>query len=135
MGFVSWTKTWKVSGDPSALFLIGPELKPLLFLVPISQGVSKSPCTTVWKELKKWNSSVSPTSAVIESGANVKRPLPTLIRMVCWATVTPTVAARRAIEECITVIDEQNEAEIGKNERQGIILQGEDVRRLTLERK
>jgi len=68
--------------------------------------VLKSPCTTVCRLLKKWNSRVSPTAAWVESGANVKRPLPTLILMVS-AAARATVAARRVMDGCIAIIEER----------------------------
>jgi hypothetical protein len=86
---------------PSALLLIGPELKPPGALM---QGLLGSPCTAVWKLAKKWNSRTSPTSAVEVSGEKTKPPLPTSI-VIVFATAVLAAAikasALRAMDECI----------------------------------
>jgi len=80
MGFVSVTVTWKTEPVPVAVFLTVPLSKPPLDW----HGLAKEPSMTEWMEPKKWNSSTSPTLAVVESGEK-DRPL--------WPTSMTTVAA------------------------------------------
>jgi hypothetical protein len=56
----------------------------------------------VWKLEKKWNSSVSPTSAVKVLGEKTSPLSPTLIWTI-FATALPAIKARapRGIDECI----------------------------------
>jgi len=54
--------------------LIEPESNPVLDREPIEHGELKSPWTAVWMLPTKWNTSVSPTSAVVESGVKTNPP-------------------------------------------------------------
>jgi hypothetical protein len=68
----------------------------------MAQGVLKSPWTAVCKLPKKWNSNVSPLSAVTESGLKVKPLCPTLMTTVLVAAVA-AMARRRLIDRCIVL--------------------------------
>jgi hypothetical protein len=104
-GIGRWGSRERRHTPPLAMLLIGPELKPVLSSEPRMQGVLKSPCTAVWKVEKKWNSSVSPTSAVTVLGEKVSPLWPTLIWTI-FATALLAIKAKalRAMDECIVMI-------------------------------
>ena len=86
------------------MLLIGPKLKPVPFKEPIAHGVLKSPCMAVWMLPKKWNSTTSPTAAVMVSGLKTRPPLPT-VTVIVVANVLATRVERSAIDKCMLVFD------------------------------
>ena len=64
---------------------------------PIEHGVLKSPWTAVWMLPTKWNSSVSPTSAVTLSGEKTNPPEPAVITTVLAAAVVARAAKKPII--------------------------------------
>jgi hypothetical protein len=71
-----------------------PESKPVL---DPEHGELKSPETAVWMLPTKWNSSVSPTSAVTLSGEKTKPPEPAVMTTVFAAAVA--ASATMALNE------------------------------------
>lgn len=77
---------------PVAVFLTVPLSKPPLDW----HGLAKVLWMTEWMEPKKWNSSTSPTLAVVESGEKDRPLSPTSMTMVLAAARAAPVRRRRS---------------------------------------